>query len=122
MTLTTGWRPSTKTVVVAEFLTTGHTASGTTIVAVPVDGSAPARLVTVSGSGGTPAVRSDGGAVAAALGGGVAVWELSGVVRWIVPNDGGITATSNPVWSPDGAYVYFGRYKPAVTGFGEDLG
>lgn len=120
-THTQGWRPTTATLVVAEMKYTGPGPNDATIVAVPVDGSAPTRLVTMRENP-LPAMRPDGGALAATVGGGLALWETSGAVRWMVAPDTSV-ASGNPVWSPDGAYVYFGRWKKGATGdFSQDLG
>lgn len=120
-THTKGWRPVGATLVVSEMKYTGPGPSDLTIVAVPVDGSAPTRLVTMRENP-LPAMRPDGGALAVAVGRGLALWDTSGAVRWLVAPDAAL-ASGNPVWSPDGAYVYFGRWKMSATGdFGEDLG
>ena len=67
-------------------------------------------------------MRPDGGALAVAVGRGIALWETNGTVRWLVRPDAAF-ASGNPVWSPDGAFVYFGRWKMSSAGdLGEDLG
>lgn len=120
-THTKEWRPVGATLVVSEMKFTGPGPSDLTIVAVPADGSAPTRLVTMRENP-LPAMRPDGGALAVAVGRGLALWETSGAVRWLVAPDAAV-ASGNPVWSPDGAYVYFGRWKMSAAGdFGEDLG
>jgi hypothetical protein len=120
-THTTGWRPRTATLVVSEMKYTGPGPNDATIVAVPADGSAVTRLVSVRENS-VPAMRPDGAALAAAVGGGLALWETSGTVRWIVAPDAAV-GNSNPVWSPDSAYLYFGRWKKSAAGdIGEDLG
>jgi hypothetical protein len=120
-TITKGWRPAGATLVVSEMKYTGPGPNDATIVAVPVDGSAPTRLVTLRENP-LPSMRPDGGALAAAVGGGIALWEPSGTVRWIVRPDSAV-GNGNPVWSPDGAHVYFGRWKKSASGdIGEDLG
>lgn len=118
-TLTTGWRPTTTTLIVSEVVPIGQAAQ-IRLVAVPADGSAATPLVSLGG-GPTLAIRADGSAVAAAVGGGVAVWHPSGVARWIVPPDLS-TAVNGLVWSPDGATLYFGRFKTPQGAFGQDLG
>ena len=120
-THTRGWRPSGATLVVSEMKYTGPGPSDLTIVAVPADGSAATRLVTMRENP-LPAMRPDGGALAVAVGRGVALWETNGSVRWLVAPDTAF-GSGNPVWSPDGAFVYFGRWKMSTTGdLGEDLG
>lgn len=120
-THTTGWRPTRATLVVSELRFTGPGPSDLTIVAVPADGSAATRLVTIRENP-LAAIRADGGALAAGVGNGLALWETSGVVRWIVPPDAAI-GSGNPVWAPDGSYVYFGRFRKSTAGdVGEDLG
>jgi hypothetical protein len=120
-THTKGWRPVGATLVVSEMKYTGPGPSDLTIVAVPADGSAATRLVTMRENP-LPAMRPDGGALAVAVGRGVALWETSGAVRWLVAPDAAF-ASGNPVWSPDGAFVYFGRWKMNAAGdLGEDLG
>jgi hypothetical protein len=120
-THTTGWRPAGATLVVSEMKFTGAGPNDLTVVAVPADGSATTRLVTMRENP-LPAMRPDGGALAVAVGRGLALWDTSGAVRWLVPPDAAV-ASGNPVWSPDGAYVYFGRWKMSAAGdFGEDLG
>jgi hypothetical protein len=120
-THTTGWRPTTTTLVVSEVKYTGPGPSDLTIVAVPADGSAATRLVTIRENA-LPAIRADGGALAAVVGNGIALWEPNGVVRWIVPPDATI-GSGNPVWANDGSYVYFGRFRKSTAGdVGEDLG
>jgi hypothetical protein len=120
-THTKGWRPAGATLVVSEMKYTGPGPNDATIIAVPVDGSQATRLVSVRENP-VPAMRPDGGAVAAAVGDGLALWDTSGTVRWIVAPDAAV-GNSNPVWSPDGAYLYFGRWKKSAAGdVGEDLG
>jgi hypothetical protein len=120
-THTKGWRPVGATLVVSEMKYTGPGPNDATIVAVPVDGAAVTRLVSVRENP-VPAMRPDGGALAAAVGGGLALWETSGTVRWMVAPDSAV-GNSNPVWSPDGTYLYFGRWKKSPSGdLGEDLG
>lgn len=116
-TLTTGWKPTPNTVIVSELVPVGQAAL-MKLVAVPTDGGAPVPLFTLEGAP-VVAVRSDGSAIAATVGSGVAVWEPSGRVRWLVKTD---TAVTNPVWSPDGATLYFGQMKTNPGSFGEDLG
>jgi hypothetical protein len=100
---------------------TGPGPNDLTIVAVPADGGAATRLVTVRENS-LPAMRPDGAAVAAAVGGGLALWETNGTAHWMVAPDTAV-ASGNPVWSPDGAYVYFGRWRKSAAGdLGEDLG
>jgi hypothetical protein len=120
-THTKGWRPVGATLVVSEMKYTGPGPSDLTIVAVPADGSSVTRLVTMRENP-LPAMRPDGGALAVAVGRGIALWETSGAVRWLVAPDTAV-ASGNPVWSPDGALVYFGRWKKSAAGdLGEDLG
>jgi len=120
-THTTGWRPATTTLVVMDMKVAGPAPNPVTIVAVPTDGSAPTRLVTMSENS-IAVMRPDGGAIAAALGGGIALWETNGLVRWIVPPDAAI-GSGNPVWAYDGSYVYLGRFRKSTAGdVGEDLG
>lgn len=100
---------------------TGPGPNPLTIVAVPTDGSPPTRLVTINENS-VPVMRPDGGAVAAVVGGGLALWESSGISRWIQSPDPAV-GVGNPVWSFDGAQVYFGRWrKNAASDLGEDLG
>ena len=119
-TLTQGWKPTTTTIVVSELVPVGQTAN-VRLVAVPSDGGTATPLVSLEGQA-LVAIRSDGSAIAAVVGGGVAVWEPSGRARWLVQPDL-TTMITNPVWSPDGATLYFGRVKTSPGGaFGEDLG
>jgi hypothetical protein len=118
-TLTAGWRPTTTTLIVSEVVPTGQ-AAALRIVAVPADGSAATPLVSLEGAP-LIAVRADGSAVAAAVGGGVAMWEPTGLARWLVQPDLS-TLVTGPVWSPDGATLYFGRMKTTPGTFGGDLG
>jgi hypothetical protein len=118
-TRTTGWRPTTATLMVFELNPSMHTSAGGTLIAVPLDGSSPTPLVWMQEM--AVAVRPDGGAVATGADGGVAIWEPSGAARWLVPPDP-TTVTQGALWAPDGAYLYFGRVKPVVGGSAEDLG
>ena len=100
---------------------TGPGPNDLTIVAVPADGSPATRLVTMRENS-LPVMRPDGGALAAVVGGGLALWEANGTVRWIVPPDTAI-GSGNPAWAHDGSHVYFGRFRRGAAGdVGEDLG
>lgn len=121
-THTIGWRPSGPTAIVQEFTYTGEGPHEATLLAVPLDGSAPTRLFSTADRS-IPAMRRDGSAVAITMregegiGGRIAVWETaSGSTRWLTPNETGVAAF-NPVWSPDGRSVYFGQSRGE-----EDLG
>jgi hypothetical protein len=95
-----------------------HTSAGGTLVAVPLDGSAVTKLVAVQDA---IAIRPDGGALAATVSGGIAVWETSGIARWALPASDQ-TVTTAPVWAADGSLLYFGQLRPTVSGPAEDLG
>lgn len=84
-----------------------------TLVAVPLGprGAASAPLPIVSFAPGWWSLRSDGGALALSdspgQGSRIAVWDVrSGAARWLTADEPGASA-GGPMWSPDGASIYY---------------
>lgn len=107
--LATGWRPTGTTLVVARAIVS----SEITLVAVPIgaSGATPGPTPIVSFVPDTWALRPDGGALAVSVwtgkGGRIAMWDVrSGVARWLTPDEAG-TSVLTPVWSLDGASIYY---------------
>jgi hypothetical protein len=108
--LASGWRPTGTTLVVARAMVSGDIA----LVAVPLGprGATSAPIPIVSFVPGTWALRADGGALAVSLwtgrqGARIATWDVrSGAARWLTPDEPG-TNEFSPVWSNDGALVYY---------------
>jgi hypothetical protein len=107
--LTTGWRPSGTTLVIALSSATGDT----TLVALPfgADGRGGAPTPIVSFGPGPWALRSDGGAVAVvaawAARARIAILEVrSGAARWLTASEPG-TSDFSPLWSKDGTSLYY---------------
>jgi hypothetical protein len=107
--LASGWRPSGTTLVIASTGGTGDT----TLVALPLGsgGRAGAPTPIVSFGPGAWSLRSDGGAVAVdawtGRGARIAIWDVrSGSARWLTADEPGRNDFA-PLWSRDGAYVYY---------------
>ncbi|MDP9266075.1 MAG: hypothetical protein M3O91_08185, partial [Chloroflexota bacterium] len=107
--LASGWRPSGTTLVVARAMVSGDI----TLVAVPLGprGSASAPTPIVSFTPDSWALRRDGGALAVTVwtghGGRIAIWDVrSGAARWLTADEPG-TRVLTPVWSIDGASIYY---------------
>lgn len=107
--LTSGWRPSGLTFVIASSSGSGDT----TLVALPVgpSGRAGGPTPIVSFGAGPWSLRPDGGAVAVGVWTGrssrIAIWDvLSGATRWLTSDEPGTNAFS-PIWSKDGTSLYY---------------
>jgi len=120
--LTTGWRPTGPTLM---FVT--NEADGETLVAVPFGPNGrrgePTRLVNFSGQTAWD-LRSDGGALAVAVGTAsgvrIATWDVvSATGRWITLSEPA-GSVSSPVWSKDGSSIFFGSDQGAVARVGAD--
>ncbi|MDP9282812.1 MAG: hypothetical protein M3P38_12025 [Chloroflexota bacterium] len=107
--LTSGWRPSGLSLVIA----TSSGSGDTTLVALPVgpSGRAGAPTPIVSFGPGPWSLRPDGGAVAVGVWTGrssrIVIWDvLSGAARWLTSDEPGTNAFS-PIWSRDGTSLYY---------------
>jgi len=121
--LVASWSPQGTTLLVS---VRGADGVSATVRAVPVDeGAASIPLVAISRTTGT-AWRADGGALAAGVETGanssrVASWDLkTGSVRWVTADEPGIRHES-PVWSADGASIYYAAHASSQTSY-TDLG
>jgi hypothetical protein len=121
------WRPAGATVFVDNRPGVGR---GHVVVAVPLTSGSPIELFAVTSDFGDWDVRSDGGAIAVVSSdhctsgtcvagpNRIAVVDLmSGKARWITASDPA-HIPSSPVWSPDGAFIYYG----AIDAAKKDLG
>lgn len=117
--LTSGWRPSGPTFVIASSSGSGDT----TLVALPFGPSgAGAPTPIVSFGPGPWSLRPDGGAVAVAAwtgrGARIAVWDArSGAARWLTADEPGTNAFS-PLWSKDGTLLYYASSSDGGTSAG----
>jgi Tol biopolymer transport system component len=117
--LTTGWEPKGETAVLQQ----PGGLDGSILVAVPLDGSAPAgvQLLAFGQSAGWE-VRPDGSAFAIALLTGPGSSRIAsfdprtGASRWVTADEPGVLQTT-PVWSADGRSIYYAALRSA-----EDLG
>ncbi|HEY8807657.1 MAG TPA: hypothetical protein VIN70_08750 [Candidatus Limnocylindria bacterium] len=122
--LANGWRPTGPTLM----FSTNEGGPSATLVAVPFGPNGrtgePTRLVTFTGQGWD--LRSDGGALAVAVGTAtglrIAVWDIASAAgRWITPADPS-ASVSAPVWSIDGRSIFFGSSQGNSLGAVERIG
>ena len=115
-----GWRPAGPTVVIE----TGPGIDGTALVAVPVTRPPSAATALASFGFGSWQLRADASALAISVEVDsnttrLASWDLrSGTTRWVTPDEPAVQV-GGPVWSSDGAFIYYGAH--AATPF-TDLG
>jgi len=115
-----GWRPGGPTVV----LETGPGIAGTALVAVPVTTPPSASTALASFGFGSWQLRADASALAISVEidsntTRLATWDLrSGITRWVTADEPAVQV-GGPVWSSDGAFIYYGAH--AATPF-SDLG
>lgn len=126
------WQPTGTTLVAVVHENTDRPGGGTqagslAFVAVPLDGSPTARLLTaplgngfdISPSGALFALSVQVNDVSSRL----ALWDArANVVTWLTPLENGVTLRG-PTFSPDATSVTFGKAKPDVgQGAAADLG
>jgi hypothetical protein len=115
-----GWRPAGSTVVIES----GPGTSGTALVAVPVTAPPSAATALATFGFGSWQLRPDASALAITLQVDsnttrLATWDLrTGATRWVTPDEPAVQV-GGPVWSSDGAFIYYGAH--AATPF-TDLG
>jgi len=105
--LVTSWQPA------GPFLVVEHSdPRGTTVLAVPIAGGATPLVTLVGLVQLGYDLRDDGSVLAAALmtttqTSRIAIWDLaSGTTRWVTEDEPGVRH-STPVWSEDGAFIYY---------------
>jgi hypothetical protein len=115
-----GWRPTGRTLVV----TVSDGLGTATFFAVPIaPGGEPTPFLQVSDAASWQ-LRSDGRALAVAFRNGedssrIATLDLaSGVARWVTADVPGFYDRS-PVWSPDGASIYYGETESTQANYGD---
>ena len=108
--LASGWRPTGPTLVVARAMVSGDI----TLVAVTIGsrGAVGAPIPIVSFAPAWWSLRSDGGAVALSVSTGqaerIAIWDVrAGAARWLTADEPG-ASSGGPMWSHDGASIYYG--------------
>jgi Tol biopolymer transport system component len=115
--LSKGWRPTGTSIVVAEQSQSANAPNEQTVLAVPADGAAPTKLARLVNAG-TMAVSRDGRRVVTMAltdqeSSRLAVLDLlDGTTRWLTADERGVR-TNNPVFSFDGATVYYGMSNAA---------
>lgn len=108
--VSTGWRPSGPTILVA----TADARGNLDLVGVPLGSSGVSSppVSILSFASGAWDIRPDGGAIAVAVatdrGARIATFDLgAGLAGWVTPPEPG-TIGAMPVWSKDGAWLYYG--------------
>lgn len=108
--VSTGWRPNGPTIITATNDDRGNT--GLVGISLGPGGStsAPISILSFTSSGWD--IRSDGGALAVVVatdhGTRMATWNLGASLgAWVTPPDP-IAPISMPIWSKDGAWIYYG--------------
>jgi hypothetical protein len=115
-----GWRPTGPTVV----LEAGPGIAGTALVAVPVTTPPSSTTALASFGFGSWQLRADATALAISIEVDsnttrLATWDLrAGTTRWVTADEPAVQV-GGPVWSSDGAFIYYGAH--AATPF-TDLG
>ena len=117
-----GWRPGGPIVVLE---TSNGIDASLVAVSVATPPSSPMPLATFAGYA-TWQLRADGTALAVSLQvsadtSRIATWDLiTGALRWVTPDEPGVQV-GGPVWSMDGASIYYGSSRPTPTSY-TDLG
>ncbi len=108
--LAPSWRPRGTTVILEQ---SGPLEQGATLVAIPLPSGTPAPIVALGTNAGWD-LRVNGTQLVVALQTGARATRLAlldlqkGESRWLTNEDAG-SLDRNPVWSPDGAFIYVGR-------------